>query len=74
MSGPAAKQAYTREEARRLAGLAETGEELGLRRGRLARELVLTAAARLLVLVLALDAGGFGVRGQGTGVLSLLDA
>src|SRR3569623_1758042 len=49
----------------RLARLSEAGEELGARRRRLLGELVLAAAAGLLVLVLALDSGGFGVRGHG---------
>src|SRR5688572_17713937 len=45
---------------RRLARLAQTGEQLGVRLGRFARELVLPATTGLLVLVLALYAGSGG--------------
>src|SRR4051812_27191251 len=46
----------------RLAGLAPIFGQLGRRLRRLASLLVLAATARLLVLVLALDRGGLGVR------------
>src|SRR6185312_395404 len=56
---------------RRLARLAEAREQLAHRRSRLAGELVLAAAARLLVFVLALDAGCSGSRSHGGPVSSV---
>src|SRR5579859_6587341 len=50
---------------RRLAGLAESREQLGHRLGRLAGQAVLAAAAGFLVLVLALDGGRCGAGSHG---------